>query len=88
MRLLDAAQRVRAVEALRRVLDADVHLETDAAALSVAVEAPDHAAEALVALAQAGIPVAQFALGQPSLDEVFLALTGNVTEPADEEVAA
>jgi ABC-2 type transport system ATP-binding protein len=88
VRLLDAAQRARAVELLRRVLRADVHLEADAAALSVAVEAPDHAAEALVELARAGIPVAQFALGQPSLDEVFLALTGKVTEPADEEIAA
>jgi ABC-2 type transport system ATP-binding protein len=88
VRLLDAAQRPRAVESLGRVLRAEVHLETDAAALSVAVEAPDRAAAALVELAQAGIPVAQFALGQPSLDEVFLALTGKATEPADEELAA
>ena len=30
---------------------------------------------------RAGIAVADFALGQPSLDEVFLALTGHAAEP-------
>jgi ABC-2 type transport system ATP-binding protein len=88
VRLLDAAQRARAVDVLERGLGVDVHLESDAAALSVAVEAPDHATRALAELGQAGIPVAQFALGQPSLDEVFLALTGKATEPTDEGIAA
>jgi ABC-2 type transport system ATP-binding protein len=37
-------------------------------------------------LDRAGIEVAEFALGQPSLDEVFLALTGRPAEaPEDEE---
>jgi ABC-2 type transport system ATP-binding protein len=36
------------------------------------------------------VPVAQFSLGQPSLDEVFLALTGHPAESAgtDDEAAA
>ncbi len=34
-------------------------------------------------LARAGVRIANFSLGQPSLDEVFLALTGH---PADEQV--
>ena len=33
-------------------------------------------------LADAGVGVADFALGQPSLDEAFLALTGQPTGPA------
>lgn len=37
----------------------------------------EQAAEALAQLARAGIPVGEFALGQPSLDEVFIALTSN-----------
>ncbi|HKY66993.1 MAG TPA: hypothetical protein VJM49_11510, partial [Acidimicrobiales bacterium] len=44
------------------------------------------AAEAVAALNQAGVTLADFALGQPSLDEVFLALTGHpadTTEPDD-----
>jgi daunorubicin/doxorubicin transport system ATP-binding protein len=36
-------------------------------------------------LSRAGLTVADFSLGQPSLDEVFLALTGR---PAEEPEAA
>jgi ABC-2 type transport system ATP-binding protein len=36
-------------------------------------------------LSRSGIRVAAFTLGQPSLDEVFLALTGR---PAEEDQAA
>jgi hypothetical protein len=35
-----------------------------------------------------GIKVAAFALGQPSLDEVFLALTGRSTQTTDNEQEA
>jgi ABC-2 type transport system ATP-binding protein len=35
------------------------------------------------AVAGAGIGIAEFALGQPSLDEVFLALTGHLAEERD-----
>ena len=35
-------------------------------------------------LARAGIVVDDFSLGQPSLDEVFLALTDHPAVPADE----
>ncbi|CAM5337339.1 ATP-binding cassette domain-containing protein OS=Streptomyces tendae OX=1932 GN=GUR47_20760 PE=4 SV=1 [Streptomyces tendae] len=41
--------------------------------------AADQAAKALGELAGAGITVDSFSLGQPSLDEVFLALTGHDT---------
>jgi ABC-2 type transport system ATP-binding protein len=42
--------------------------------------AAEHAARALNELARAGITVDNFSLGQPSLDEVFLALTGHDTQ--------
>jgi ABC-2 type transport system ATP-binding protein len=38
--------------------------------------AAEKASRALAELARAGITVDNFSLGQPSLDEVFLALTG------------
>jgi poly-gamma-glutamate capsule biosynthesis protein CapA/YwtB (metallophosphatase superfamily) len=41
--------------------------------------ASDQAAAAVTELGRAGIAVGEFALGQPSLDEVFLALTGQPT---------
>ncbi len=37
---------------------------------------------ALAGLGRAGVSLADFSLGQPSLDEVFLALTGHATDPA------
>ena len=44
-------------------------------------------AHALARLTSAGIGVSDFALGQPSLDEVFLALTGSQAAPAQPEQA-
>ena len=40
----------------------------------------DRAAEAVAGLTRAGISIADFSLGQPSLDEVFMALTGHPAE--------
>jgi ABC-2 type transport system ATP-binding protein len=81
VRLRDPDQRVEAERALSQTLGALVHLEPDGAALSARVADPDRAALALAELSRAGVVVADFALGQPSLDEVFLALTGRPTQP-------
>ena len=82
VRLLDDAQRDEAARILARVIGEDdpVHLEADPAALSALAPDPGRAAEALQELARAGIVVAEFGVGQPSLDEVFLALTGHPTQ--------
>jgi ABC-2 type transport system ATP-binding protein len=81
VRLLDPEQRTEAERILSRELDS-VHLEPDPAALSAACADADRAARAVAELSQSGVRVADFSLGQPSLDEVFLALTGH---PAEEE---
>jgi ABC-2 type transport system ATP-binding protein len=81
VRLLDPQQRPEAERVLARALDA-VHLEPDPAALSAPCAAPDRGAEAVAELTRSGVGVAAFSLGQPSLDEVFLALTGH---PAEEQ---
>ena len=47
-------------------------------------DAPDSPARALTALHAAGLTVPEFSVGQPSLDEVFLALTGAPAEQAAE----
>ena len=52
------------------------------------VTSADSASEAVAELARAGIGLASFSLAQPSLDEVFLALTGHPAEDDDEEEAA
>jgi ABC-2 type transport system ATP-binding protein len=82
LRLRDAAQREAAEQVLTRVLDAAVQLEPDPVALTARLTAAagdaaaaEQSARALAELAAAGITVDTFSLGQPSLDEVFLALT-------------
>jgi ABC-2 type transport system ATP-binding protein len=89
VRLLDPEQRPEAARVLERSLGA-AHLEADPAALSAPCSDADRAAEAVAELARAGVRIAGFSLGQPSLDEVFLALTGHAAEEhvGEEEVAA
>ncbi|MPY50474.1 daunorubicin/doxorubicin resistance ABC transporter ATP-binding protein DrrA, partial [Streptomyces sp. K1PN6] len=47
----------------------------------------EQAARALTELTRVGITVDNFSLGQPSLDEVFLALTGHDTRTQDTQRA-
>jgi ABC-2 type transport system ATP-binding protein len=81
VRLLDPEQRPEAERVLSKELGS-VHLEPDPAALSVSCADAQRGAEALAELSRAGIRIADFSVGQPSLDEVFLALTGR---PAEEQ---
>jgi ABC-2 type transport system ATP-binding protein len=81
VRLRNPQQRAEAERLLTPALGVPVHLESDEAALSARVADPDRVAPALAELSRSGIAVTDFALGQPSLDEVFLALTGRPTPP-------
>ncbi len=86
VRLLDPAQREAAGNLLAAELGVGVHLERDPVSLTARIPAqdggeplPGRVAHALGELTRSGIAVADFALGQPSLDEVFLTLTGHRT---------
>jgi ABC-2 type transport system ATP-binding protein len=87
VRLLDPDQRPEAQRLLDRRLGS-VSLEPDPAALSASCADADRAAEAVAELAGAGVRIADFSLGQPSLDEVFLALTGHPAEAPAEQAPA
>jgi len=89
VRLMDPEQRPEAEQVLGRELGS-VILEADSAALSVGCSDADRAAEAVAELSRSGVRIADFSLGQPSLDEVFLALTGHTAEEdeAQKEQAA
>jgi ABC-2 type transport system ATP-binding protein len=83
IRLADPAQRPKARWALTRLLEVSVHDGAGPAELTVQIPAAEsgrpasgQAAAAVAELAWAGITIGEFALGQPSLGEVFLALTG------------
>lgn len=84
VRLLDAHQRADAAQILSRALGVDAYFEQDAAGLSVPGTGTEQATEAIGELSRSGIGVASFSLGRPTLDEVFLALTGH---PAEQDEA-
>ena len=91
VRLRDGAQRAQAQQVMGRALGSTVELGGDPVSLTARIgggesglDAATDAARALSELARAGITVDDFSLGQPSLDEVFLALTDH---PAEQEAA-
>ncbi|MBQ1074878.1 ATP-binding cassette domain-containing protein [Micromonospora sp. C31] len=91
LRLRDPGQRPEAERLLQAALGVPVQLEPDPVALTARVggagsdlDASAQAARALGDLAHAGIVVDDFSLGQPSLDEVFLALTDHPAVTSDE----
>ena len=83
MRLREPEQRLEAERVLAQVLGVPIHLESDPAALSARVSDPECVAHALAEMSRSGVKVADLILGQPSLDEVFLALTGRPAENED-----
>ncbi|MEU5884537.1 ATP-binding cassette domain-containing protein [Spirillospora sp. NPDC047279] len=83
VRLNTAEERPRAERVLTETLNASVFLEPEPTALSVRVSDPEKVAHSLTELYRSGIAVTDFSLGQPSLNEVFLALTGKPPESAD-----
>ncbi|MEX5633406.1 ATP-binding cassette domain-containing protein [Parafrankia sp. FMc2] len=80
VRLRDAERRPEAARLLTAVLGVPVELASDPVALAATVSDAELVARGLTELARSGFEITEFALGQPSLDEVFLALTGH---PAD-----
>ncbi|HLM05293.1 MAG TPA: ATP-binding cassette domain-containing protein [Blastococcus sp.] len=79
VRLLEADRRPEAATVLERAVG-PVVLQPDPAAVSVSCADAGRAAAGVAELSAAGIGIAEFSLGQPSLDEVFLALTGHAAE--------
>jgi daunorubicin/doxorubicin transport system ATP-binding protein len=85
VRLRDPEQRSEGQQLLSRTLGVPVHPDSDGAALTASVSDPERVARALMELGRAGVEVAEFSLGQPSLDEVFFALTGHTAEERTEQ---
>jgi ABC-2 type transport system ATP-binding protein len=87
VRLASADQRGVAEELVHRVLGDGLLPVTDPTELAARLQTPGQAAEVLAALTQNSVEVAEFSVGNPSLDEVFLALTGRTSEHPVPEAA-
>jgi ABC-2 type transport system ATP-binding protein len=85
VRLRAPEQRAEAERVLADALDVPIEPSADPAALSARISDPERVARALAELSRSGIDVTESAHGQPSLDEVFLTLTGHPTEETPEE---
>jgi daunorubicin/doxorubicin transport system ATP-binding protein len=85
LRLVDAGQRAEAQRLITRVLRDGVLPVSEPTEVTARLEKAAQAAAVLSALTEGGIEVAQFSVGNPSLDEVFLALTGRPAEATQTE---
>ncbi|QJU55908.1 ATP-binding cassette domain-containing protein [Herbiconiux sp. KACC 21604] len=87
LRLADAANLERARFAILDVLGVESVLSPEAGRVTAPMTDPDSVTDLLIRLRADGIAVAELSVQQPTLDEVFLALTGHAagdgTDAAD-----
>jgi ABC-2 type transport system ATP-binding protein len=80
IRLENADRRRQAENVLQAALKEPVRAGADPVVLTAPVTDPQAAARAIADLSSFQVPVTDFALTRPSLDEVFLALTGHTAQ--------
>jgi ABC-2 type transport system ATP-binding protein len=88
VRLADPNQGDAARAAVARVLGDGVMPSSEPQVIAARLTSTAQAADVLAALTQADVEVAEFSVGTPSLDEVFLALTGKPSEQEAGEAKA
>jgi len=77
--LAPEADMTLAADVVRRELHEEPVRTPESARLNVPLAAADRAADVLIALRQAGVAIDAVSVAKPTLDEVFLALTGHAT---------
>ncbi|WP_291037034.1 ATP-binding cassette domain-containing protein [Herbiconiux sp.] len=82
LRLADAGSLERARHAILDVLGVESVLTPEAGRITAPMSDPDSVTDLLIRLRADGIAIEELSVQQPTLDEVFLALTGH---PADDE---
>ncbi|MFB2554950.1 ATP-binding cassette domain-containing protein [Herbiconiux liangxiaofengii] len=85
LRLADAGSLERARHAILDVLGVESVLTPEAGRITAPMSDPDSVTDLLIRLRADGIAVEELSVQQPTLDEVFLALTGH---PADDDATA
>jgi ABC-2 type transport system ATP-binding protein len=80
LRMSDPAETTDAVDVVRRVLGEEPVLTPEAGGMNAALPDANRAADVLIALRQAGLSIASATVQKPTLDEVFMAITGHGAE--------
>jgi ABC-2 type transport system ATP-binding protein len=83
LRLAAGADQALACDIVRRVIGAEPVLTPESGGMNVALDVADQAADVLIGLRQAGIEIVSVSVAKPTLDEVFLALTGHHSDEDD-----
>ncbi len=79
LRLSDGADQSLASAVVRRLLGEEPVLSPESGRMNVALADANRAADVLIGLREAGIGITSVSVDAPTLDEVFLALTGHDT---------
>jgi ABC-2 type transport system ATP-binding protein len=88
LHLAPGADTELARQVVRRVAGAEPVLTPESGRMNVPLDTADRAADVLVAFRQAGVAIASVSVAKPTLDEVFLAITGHDAGPAEDPDAA
>ncbi|GAA4380855.1 ATP-binding cassette domain-containing protein [Nocardioides caricicola] len=80
LRMSEAADTAEAVDVVRRVLGEEPVLTPEAGGMNAALTDANRAADVLIALRQSGLSIASATVQKPTLDEVFMAITGHGAE--------
>jgi daunorubicin/doxorubicin transport system ATP-binding protein len=81
VQLTEPARAAEAADLVTRVLGEPPTLTPEAGGLSIALPDPNRAADVLIAMRTAEISISAASVRQPTLDEVFLAITGHYADP-------
>jgi ABC-2 type transport system ATP-binding protein len=84
LQLAEDADQALAIDVVRRLLHEEPVLTPESGRMNVALDEADRAADVLIALRQAGISITSVSVDKPTLDEVFLAITGHDTGQSDD----
>lgn len=79
LQLAEGSDQTLATDVVRRVAGQEPVLTPESGRLNVPLPQADAAADVLIALRQTGVSIGSVSVDKPSLDEVFLALTGHDT---------
>ncbi|MGH2929489.1 MAG: DUF4162 domain-containing protein, partial [Solirubrobacteraceae bacterium] len=88
LQLAPGADQQLARQVVLRVAGAAPVLAPESGRMNVPLDAADRAADVLVGLRQAGVSISSVSVAKPTLDEVFLAITGHGADDATDSDAA
>jgi ABC-2 type transport system ATP-binding protein len=80
LRMSEPGETTDAVAVVRRILGEEPVLTPEAGGMNAALADANQAADVLIALRQAGLSIASATVQKPTLDEVFMAITGHGAE--------